>query len=526
MNGGVPDLLPTIFRNSFWSALACVAAPVIAFLFGGLTVRYVGIEAAGFSTAVGAMLAIAGQFGSLGIGEAIVPALGAALGAGDRPRVRRLIGLAFLFAIASSCLASIGLVLCTGAVIAWTRTKLPTEAAASFIMITAGTAIVTALTGGLTCILRSASRHDLVTKVTVPLAILRGVVGCVLVPLFPSLRTVAMINAFSALCDLPVMFVLARRIVPETVRPSVSLAELPRLARYGLWTSLTKLVSVMTGGVDDLVITGTCGAAALPPWTICKRLWLTMHTFLAQHVEHLIPTLGGVRETSRQVFESIGAGMHWYVVVVAAAGYTFLSWAGPPVIAAVAGDEVAALCAWPLFSFSLAGVFWSLSVMPVISALAASAASPGFIVALCSNTVQLATVVVLARSQGTPAVYLAPLAVIPIVVATLGTSPARLFEPGLAWRRIRPTLVPLAFGVVGVLSGLAPGEGRTFLERTLGGAAMATAVGVLTLVTEDALGINAQAHGQFVRAMRHGLGIARGFLRSFRVVRQRSAAKP
>ena len=73
-----PDLLRTIFRNSFWSTFASVASPVLAFLFGGLTIRYVGIEAAGFSMAIGSILGIASRFGTLGIGDAIVPAMAAA----------------------------------------------------------------------------------------------------------------------------------------------------------------------------------------------------------------------------------------------------------------------------------------------------------------------------------------------------------------------------------------------------------------------------------------------------------------
>ena len=50
-------VLATVFRNSLWSTFAVVAAPILMFLFGGLTLRYVGIEATGFSLAVGAVLA-------------------------------------------------------------------------------------------------------------------------------------------------------------------------------------------------------------------------------------------------------------------------------------------------------------------------------------------------------------------------------------------------------------------------------------------------------------------------------------
>jgi O-antigen/teichoic acid export membrane protein len=510
------DLLRTIFRNSFWGTFASVASPILAFLFGGLTIRYVGIEAAGFSMAVGSILGIAGQFGTLGIGDAILPAMAAAIAAGDRLRVRRLIGTLLLATAFSSCITAAAIVTFAGPIIDWTRTSIPSSVANAFIAITAVTTIVGSLTGTMMGILRSACRHDLVTKTVLPLSILSGVTGCILVPLFPSLLTVALIGCCGGLITLPIFFTLARRIVPETVRPAFSLAEFPSLARYGFWISLTRILSAMMGGVDDLVITAACGAAALPPWSICKKLCLTVHTFLAQHVEHLIPTLGAVREKSRQTFESINAAMHWYVAVVAAAGYTFMAWAGPAIIAATAGSRVAGLCEIPLSSCCIVGILLALNIIPVISALALSDAKPGFVISLFSNSAQLVALVLLVRTMGVPAAYYAPLFAIPFFVATLGTSSARLLDPGLAWQRIRPVLVPAAYGLAGVAASLLVPTTVTLLQRAAVGALLAPCVLALIIATEYCLGINAEPHRQLIRVLRHAFSLAGIFPRALR----------
>jgi O-antigen/teichoic acid export membrane protein len=502
------DLLRTIFRNSFWSTFASVASPILVFLFGGLTIRYVGIEAAGFSMAVGSILGIAGQFGTLGIGDAILPAMAAAIAAGDRLRVRMLIGTLLLATAFSSCITAAAIVTFAGPIIDWTRTSIPSSVANAFIAITAVSTIVGSLTGTMMGILRSACRHDIVTKTVLPLSILSGVTGCILVPLYPSLMTVALISCCGGLITLPIFFTLARRIVPETVRPAFSLAEFPSLARYGFWISLTRILSAMTGGVDDLVITAACGAAALPPWSICKKLLLTVHTFLAQHVEHLIPTLGSIREKSRQTFESINAGMHWYVVVLAAAGYTFAAWSGPAIIAAVAGGKVASLCAIPLLSYSVYGIALSLSIIPVISAMALSDAKPGFVISLLVNTSQLIALVLLTRTMGVPAAYYTPLFAIPFLLATLGTSSSRLLDPWLFWRRIRPVLVPATYGLAGVVSSLMVPATFTLLQRAAVGAVLAPCVLALIIATEHCLGINAEPHRQLARVARHAVGLA------------------
>jgi len=508
------DLLRTIFRNSFWSTFASIASPVLVFLFGGLTIRYVGIEAAGFSMAVGSILGIAGRFGTLGIGDAVLPAMAAAIGVGDRDRVRRLVGTLLMAAILSSCLTATALVIFSGPIVAWTRTKVPPGVAIAFITISAVSTVIGSLSGTMTGILSSACRHDLVTKVLLPLSTLSGIAGCILVPLFPSLITVALIGFVTGLITLVTVFALARRVVPETVRPTLSLVELPSLARYGFWISLTRMLSAMTGGIDDLMITAACGSAAVPPWSICKKLWLTVHTFLAQHTEHLIPTLGAIREKSRQTFESISDGMHWYVVVVAAAGYTFMAWAGPAIIAAAAGGKVAALCEIPLSSYSALGMFYSLTIIPVIFAMALSDARPGFVISLLSNSAQLLAVVVLVQAFGVPAAYYSPLFAIPFLIAALGMTSSRRLDPGSVWRRIRPVLVPLCYGLAGVVSSLLTPETCTLMQRALVGLVLSPCVLALILYTERRCGINARFHWQLVRVVRHAIEVVARVLRA------------
>ena len=96
-NGADAGLFRAVVRNSVWSTFAVVASPLLQFVFGGLTLRYVGVDATGFSLAVGAVLGIAGRFGTCGIGEASLPAIASALASGDAMRTRRLIGLVLVW---------------------------------------------------------------------------------------------------------------------------------------------------------------------------------------------------------------------------------------------------------------------------------------------------------------------------------------------------------------------------------------------------------------------------------------------
>lgn len=521
-------LMKTVFRNSAWSTLSVIASPLLQFLFGGLTLRYVGVEATGFSLAVGAVLGIAARFGTCGIGEAALPAIAASLGANDERRVRGLIGVVFAVFGVSSVLSAMLLMAVAGPFVEWSKSPVDSTTAASYIAIACLSHVLGQLNLALTTILRAAGRYDLVTAVTTPLTLVSGIAACILVPLFPSLMTVAMLGLASAAVGLLVCLGVASRSVAAIRRPLLGLAEVPALARYGFWLLLTQAFGALTGGVDDLVITGTCGAAVVPPWAIGKRLWLTAHTFLAQHTEHLIPTLGSLRQSGREAVDGVAMAMHWYVMLLAAVGYTLMASWGELIVGAVAGADVAALCQPAIIAYSIVGIGYALLILPVIVALAEGASRPAFIVALLSNTAQIAAVFGLAKAFGAPAVYYAPVAALPALLLATGTTATSFFDSRAAWLRIRPVLVPAGCGLVGVIASMAIPDGDfPVWQRLLVGGLLAAGVFLATIGWERMLGVNAAFHRQLVRVVWHAFEVVAHLAhRSTAMSQTRAPGKP
>lgn len=526
--GADAGLFRAVVRNSVWSTFAVVASPILQFVFGGLTLRYVGVDATGFSLAVGALLGIAGRFGTCGIGEASLPAIASALASGDVTRTRRLIGLVLLIYTASSVITAGAVLACADPFIEWSRAPVADGIARFFIACACLTFVLGQLNLALATFLRAAGRYDLVTAVTTPLTLASGIIACVVVPLFPSLTTIAIIGLISAIVTTLITAAVVSRAVPAVHRPLLGVAELPSLARYGFWLSLTHAFSALTGGVDDLVITGTCGANAVPPWAIGKRLWLTAHTFLAQHTEHLIPTLGSLRHSARDVAAGVAMAMHWYVMLLAATGYTFMASSGEVIVGMVAGADVAALCRPAILSYSVAGIVFALLIIPVIGAMAEGASRPAFIVSLLSNTAQIAAVFVLARSLGAPGVYYAPVAALPLLLPAAGTTATKIFDPDAAWRWIQPVLVPSIMGLAGIAASMAVLHGAfSAWQRLAAGALLATGVVVATIVIERLLLINTVFHRQLVRVLWHAIDLTAGSVhRVWQAIRGRARRKP
>jgi O-antigen/teichoic acid export membrane protein len=514
-NGPAPlGIVGTVLRNSAWSTFAVVAQPILQFLFGGLTIRYLGMDSMGFSLTVGAVLSLAGRFGTCGVGEAALPAIASSMGCGDEHRVRRLIGVVLVVFGFSSVSTAVALYFSARPLVEWSGTTVATSTAVSFIAISCLSHVLGQMSHALMTVLRAAGRYDLVTMITTPTTFVTGIVACVVVPLVPSLITVALVGLVSAVSGLLLAVLVSLRSVPGLDRPLAGLGELPTLARYGSWLVLTHALAALTGGVDDLMIAGSCGAASLPPWAIAKRLWLAAHTFLAQHAEHLIPTLGSLRTTARSSFDSVSNAMHWYVVLLAAVGYAFMAWAGEAIVSLVAGSSVAALCQPPMVSFSLYGIFLSLLIIPIIAALAEGASRPAFIVSLLANSAQIAAVYGLSLVLGAPSVYYAPLAAIPALLLAMGTTSSRLFECRSAWSRIQPVAVPLVIGVLGVVSSAAAPIGMPVWHRIAAGGVLAVVVFMSTIGVERFLSINTTFHLQLTRVVKHVIdGVARVTLR-------------
>jgi hypothetical protein len=436
-----------------------------------------------------------------------LPAIAAALGANDERRVRGLIGAVLAVYGVSSAVIGLTLATCTGPFIAWSKAPVEPSTAAAFITVTCVSHVLTQLSLAITTILKAAGRYALVTAVTTPLTLVYGMAACVLVPLFPSLTTVAILGLASAVACLSVTLAAAFRAIPAIRRPLLGIADLPSLARYGFWLVLTHSVGALTGGVDELVITGTCGAAVVAPWSIGKRLWVTAHTFLAQHAEHLIPTLSSLRQTSCDAVDRMVMAMHWYVTLLAAVGYTVMASCGELIVGAVAGADVALLCKPSIYAYSLLGIGYAVVIIPVISAMAEGSSRPAFFVALLSNTAQIAVVVALARSVGAPTVYYAPVVALPALILSTGTTQTRLFDARTAWLRMKAVLVPMIMGVAGIAISVKIPADVSVSQRLAAGGVLAASVFAATIGLERSLAVNAVFHHQLRRVVRHALDI-------------------
>lgn len=494
-----------ILRNTMWSSFSVVATPVLAFLFGGLTLRYLGLQQAGYAIAVAAVYGVAGRFASFGVGSAALPSLAAAIAAGDEWKTRRLIGLLLLvFGVSAAVTAGLFMVAVPW-FNRWAESPLTTQTALSYVAACGVGHVLGQINVALTTVLRAANRYDLVTMATTPLAFVTGLAACTLLPLFPSLMTAGLVTATSAAIGTALTLWFASGAVPAVRRPLAGVGEIPQFARYGGWLLLGNAFASFTTGIDELAITGLCGTAAVPPWAIGKRLWNTVHTFLAQHVEHLVPLLGSLHSAEEERVRRIAIGIHWYVMLVAGAIYTLMAWGGESAVGVVAGSEIAPTCRPAIQSFSLFGLCFALLIVPVTLALAKGISRPAFEVSVALQVAVFVPLCVLAWALGSRWLSYAPLLGAPLVLGALVTTAARVGDVHAFRAWLRPVAIPVALAGLAIIAAM-PTTGLSPVAALAVGGFLAAGVIAGTLGVEKVIGVNHECHAELVAIMALGGG--------------------
>jgi O-antigen/teichoic acid export membrane protein len=490
------SLTSIIARNTAWSALAVVATPVLAFLFGGLTLRYLGLEIAGYGLAVGAIYSIAARFGTLGLGQAVLPRLAAAITAGDEHRARSLIGILLLVFTASGFAGAVGFLLLAPVFNSWTNAPVATSTATIYIGLCGFAHALGQVNLALATVLRAANRYDLVTAATTPLAFVTGLTACTLLPFYPSLLTMATISATAALLGVLIVCRLVIRTVPLVLRPLPGFGEIPGLIGYAGWLLGGNLLAVLTNGADDLLIAASCGVAGVPVWAIGKRLWMTVHTFLAQHVEHLVPLLGGLGLDERARVERIAHLMHWYVMMAAAGAFTFMAWSGPAIVGLVAGGEIGQTSQSAIRAFGLFGLCFALAIVPVTVGLARGRPRLSFQVTAILQISLFLPLALSALFWAGPSIYYAPLFGSAALLPLLGWAFSGSFgsQDRVAW--LKPVTVPVGLAAFAIMATSLATMADSALLAVSVGCLMAMAVLATAVLLERVAGVNVDCHAR------------------------------
>ena len=309
--------------------VAAAALPLLA--------RTLGADRLGLLSLVWTVITL---FGDLGFGRAATRFAADALGRGE---IERIAPVAWGTALVQGAIGiAAGFALAAATPLADRFMHVPPalqgEATRAFFLLAAGLPIVvlaTAFRG----MLEAAQRFGTLNLIRVPVTTATFFLPIVALPLGWGLPGIVLLLLAARLVSLVIYFVLAARVFPELLRPHGIRAELPHVLRFGLWATVSTVVSPLLVYIDRFLLGALVGLAAVayytPPMEMAMRLLVipgsatltlfpAFSTLSAQRHDDRLHRL--VARTAKYVLLSLGP----LLVIVAAGAHDILRlWLGP-----------------------------------------------------------------------------------------------------------------------------------------------------------------------------------------------------
>lgn len=351
------QLLNTAVRNTTWSAVGSAGSGVLGLLISAVTIRMLGMEGAGFATAVLALRAIASVLGGFGLGSAVIREVSAVHATGDSAGVRTVAGIGLAVSLATGLLGGALLGISGDAIINWSG-FVGSRVDARWFCAFSGVAFA-ALQWSATqqAVLEGLQRYDLRSRVLVLNLAIQAVATVAVLRFLPCLSALGVVTALAALQRAISLSFACRRVLGEWPGLAWRWPVVMRLWGFSRWLYLSALAGILMAGGDRLVLVSGFGSAALPFYVMAKRFYETVHEALIGQMAYLLPMLSAgpdVREV-RVTAASLDDRLRWFVASLSGWLYLGVVTMGPALLRVMISPDFAVGARIPLFVLAMTG---------------------------------------------------------------------------------------------------------------------------------------------------------------------------
>lgn len=436
-------ILHRAVRNSILIGLGTVATFVLGFVFGGLTIRYLGESRAGYLLTLQTILALNALLGGFGLGTPSIRRIAVLHAQADLPTARAVVGSVSTVNIITGLLFALLIVILFPAIFTWSRLdpvyQIDAFWATFFVV---ASFLFAHIRGPWQAVYHATQRYDLITALTTIFGLLSGATGIAVLTVAPYMSTIALSNcAVSAvllMCD--TFFV--RRLLGRIPIPTWKWSEIRPMLGFGGWTYLSSLGGFLFTNLDRLILTAFLGSAAMPYYVMPQRLFLQIHTALGSQCQFLFPMLSAFGDTAAVQIERLKDRLRWFVALTSGAAYTGLALVGLAILSRLVSPEFAELATLPLFLACIQGFVHAQMIVPYFTSWTVGAGAPNTVAQLTNGVLVVLTAIWLIPRYGFVGASVAQLWIGPVVlVHTLWVR--RLLSPqGDLWGWLRAYISP------------------------------------------------------------------------------------
>ncbi|HAV13266.1 MAG TPA: hypothetical protein DCX06_07235 [Opitutae bacterium] len=361
----------SIFKASAFAGISNLIELVLALLTAGLSIRFLGLEDAGFFLFFESLMQVNGGLFNLGFQSAVTKHAGQAIAEGEEGQARRFfeVGMSYdLIVVLLPCLIILGL---APLVVEWSGYSGNTTAALTYIYLSCGTLLFSKLQQIFTTGLMIRHAYGLVSCFRIVSNILTNALRIGILVCIPSLPALGWTNAgvmLAGSCILGCLCIRKNHFVP---RLRFARKELSQLWHFSKWEYIWSLCSMLTSSMDRILIVKYFGLGVLPIYSMAKRVLTLGHRFIAGFTDYLFPILSGQSYQGRSaMLRKLEYPLVWCLLGSGALVYGSAIILGPNLLNLLVGDDFGNRALPGILGFSVVGMSYLFGLLPYHAARA------------------------------------------------------------------------------------------------------------------------------------------------------------
>lgn len=390
---------------------------MVAFLFAGLTIRYLGEARAGYFMAMAALTGLNAFLGDLGLGTPAVHRIAILNAQGDYPTARVIVGSVMTASFFSSLLIALPVILLFPYVFDWARLDAVyrTDAFGATIFLMSGL-VLTQTSNPWSASFNALERYGLISSLDTIFGMLAGFLGIAILIVLPTMTALAAVRFGLVLCRFFVSAYYVRRLLHGTAWPTWAWEEIRPMLGFGGWVYLGTIGRTLLRRIDRLILMTFLGSSALPYYEVPQRIFGQVHGALFRQSQFLFPMLASYGDKIKAQTALLDDRLRWFIALASGVAYTGIAFIGPDLLGMIVGHDFGLKVRLPIYLMCVQGFFQAQDIVPYYESYAAGFGKPNAVVELTQGVLVVLTALLLIPKMGYIGASVAQLWIVLMVV--------------------------------------------------------------------------------------------------------------
>jgi O-antigen/teichoic acid export membrane protein len=370
-------------RNFMFSGVGTIGTAAVAFLFAGLTIRYLGMARAGYFMALGALTGINGFMGGFGLGTPAVRRVAELNAKGDLKTARTVMGSVSVPTLFSALIIAFSLLVFFPAIFSWSQLDLIYRTDAYWATVfTLGTFVLVEISNTWRAAYTGLERYDLMSAFDVVFGFMTGILGIATLIILPTMTAIAFVRLLVRLTRLIMEAYFLRKLLNGIPWPAWNWDEIRPMLSFGGWVYFGGIGELLFLRLNSLILTTFLGSAVLPFYEIPQRIYRIVHGILGRQAGFLFPMLASFGKDTIAKFKEVEERLVWIMALASGTIYTAIALVGVELLGKLVNTEFALHVRIPLYLACIQGFFHAQCIVHYHSTWAIGTGKPNSIFSL------------------------------------------------------------------------------------------------------------------------------------------------